>query len=197
MIKISPFNRSAAGVYLFIFSSLLIYPFILGIYPATRFVQEQIDIQVYSTHVTVKGRYVYRNSFPFPVAQGLSIPFHIDSDHAPPINIRAIQLTPRKKVIPLRYILGRHRFDLKFMPLEQKEIEISYRQETPMKNARYILRTTKPWKKPLVEGVYRLRLNGARLVYSNYSLLSDGKDVYLFTAKKFMPQKDWDFSWEM
>ena len=175
---------------------LLMAPFLLGVLPTTRFVEEQIDIYVNPSYIRVKGSYVYKNPFPFPVLQGLNIPFHVDADHAPPVSITAHELSPRLKVIPLRYLLGRHRFDLNFKPLEQKVVEVSYRQQTPKQNARYILKTTQPWKLPLVKGIYKIHLNGARLVNSNYPLDRESRHVFEFRRKDFMPEKDWDFSWE-
>lgn len=139
--------------YTFLFICVLILPFLAGFYPIVRFPEEQIDIEVHPHHIRVKGIYIYRNPFPFPVIQGFSIPLPIDSSHPSPIMLSAEQLTPVKKRIPLRFIFGRHRFNLSFLPKDEIVIVVRYHQHSPNKNASYILTTTKSWKRPLEFGL--------------------------------------------
>lgn len=174
----------------------LVFPFFAGLYPIVRFTHEQIDIHVFSDHVMVKGHYIYENPFPFPVIQGFSIPLPIDADHLPPTHISAKQLSPTERSIPAPFILGKHRFELQFRSKEKVSVQVQYRQHTPKKDARYLLTTTKPWRRPLIKGVYKLIPKGVVITHSNYLLQPKGSIISCFEKEKFMPESDWLFSWE-
>ena len=176
---------------------ILALPFMLGIWPTVRFTREQIDIDVYPAYITVKGRYVYENPFPFPVVQGFSIPFHLDLQHPPPVYVDAAIVSPVQEDIPIRYLMGVHRFDLAFTPNEKKEVVVSYRQAAPEKSGCYLLRTSKPWKRPLLKGSYRLMLNGVKVVSSTYPLKPIQKNVVAFSRINFMPEIDWQWKWKL
>ncbi len=177
--------------------TILILPFLTGLYPMVRFTEEQITINVYPDHVIVKGLYVYKNPFPFPVVQGFSIPFSVDQDHPDPIHISVRTLSPEKKFIPIRYILGKHRFDLHFQSKEKVLVHVQYSQHTSVMNARYLLTTTKPWRRPLIKGTYRLFTENVKIIDSNYLLKPDKTKIFSFERKNFMPNYDWEFSWEI
>jgi hypothetical protein len=183
--------------YLFLVLFFLALPFLAGILPIIRFTEEQIDIRVYPDYVLMQGIYVYQNPFPFPVVQGLSVPFPVDNDHPTPVQLTARQLAPKRKNLENRYILGRHRFNLFFNAYEQIQISVEYRQQAPKKNAKYILSTTRPWKHPLRKGRYRLFPQEVIITQSNYVLESGDHDNFIFQRKNFMPQDDWYFSWKV
>jgi hypothetical protein len=180
-----------------IFIVFLLFPFLAGIYPIVRFTEEEIDIFVHKNHIEMKGIYFYSNPFPFPVIQGMSVPLPIDSGHPHPVNLRAIEISPESKAIPIRFFLGKHRFDLKFKPKEEVKILIQYYQYSPKRNAHYILTTTKPWKHPLDRGMYRLFPEDVNIISSNYTLKRDVSDFLFFGQTNFMPKSDWHFSWEV
>lgn len=188
---------SAIIPYLSLFLLLLIFPFLAGFYPIVRFTEEQIDIHVYPDYIIVEGYYIYKNPFPFPVAQGFSIPFHIDKSHPMPVQISVKRLSPAQGHVPIIYLLGRHRFDLRFSTGEEVRIQVSYRQQAQKRDAMYILTTTKPWRRPLVYGIYKLYTEGVNITSSNYLLQSDEPGVFSFYSKDFMPREDWHFSWEV
>lgn len=171
--------------------------FFAGIYPMTRFIQEWIDIYVSQDSVLVKGYYIYKNPWPIPLTQGFIIPLPADNARAIPIQLSAVEVSPRKKLIPVRYILGKHRFDLNFAANEEIHIKIQYYQYTPERNARYLLTTTRPWRTPLIEGVYRLYPERVRITASNYPVFPDNAGALVFQYQNFMPDKDWRFSWEV
>ena len=175
---------------------IILFPFLAGLYPIVRFPEEQIDIEIYPDHVWVQGTYVYKNPFPFPVIQGLTIPLPVDADHPEPFLLAAKELSPGEKPIPIQYLLGVHRFNLTFGAKEEIKVCVKYRQQAPAKNARYILISTKAWRRPLTRGLYRIFLKSVRMTSSNYKL--NQSDSFLFFQKEsFMPHKDWVFSWEV
>jgi len=100
------------------------------------------------------------------------------------------------KIIPLRYFLGAHRFELRFLPNEEVVVKIRYTQKAYVKNGTYILTTTRPWRAPLEEGVYRIYPSGVRITSSHYRLTEHGKGVLGFHKTGFMPEADWSFSWD-
>jgi hypothetical protein len=112
--------------YLFLVLFFLALPFLAGILPIVRFTEEQIDIRIYPDYVLLHAIYVYQNPFPFPVVQGLSVPFPVDNDHPTPVQLTARQLVPKRKNLETRYILGRHRFNLFFNASEQIQISVEY-----------------------------------------------------------------------
>lgn len=183
--------------YLFLTFFFLALPFLAGILPIVRFTQEQIDIRVYPDYVLMQGIYVYQNPFPFPVVQGLSVPFPVDTDHPTPIQLSARQLVPKPKQIETHYILGRHRFKLLFNAYEEIHLAVEYRQQAPKRNARYLLTTTAPWKHPLQRGMYRLFPQEVIITRSNYVLEPGDHNNFRFQRKNFMPPHDWYFSWKV
>jgi len=190
--NLKPLFRFA--VPLFLFGILLL--FLTGLYPIVLFPEEQIDIEVYPDHVWVKGTYVYKNPFPFPVTQSLIIPFPMDSDHPEPFMLSASVIASHEKPIPLKYLLGVHRFRLNFAAKEEINVSVKYRQQSSTSTARYILISTKAWRRPLTRALYRIFPKGVRITSSNYEL--NQSDAFLFFKKEdFMPSKDWIFSWEV
>ncbi len=175
----------------------LAFVFLGGFYPIVRFVEEQIDIYVYPEHIRVEGTYVYKNPLPFPVIQGFSIPLPVDQRHPPPVLVAAKRLAPRKVPIKLLYLFGKHHFEVAFKAGEEVRVEVQYRQHAPEKNARYILTTSKPWRHPLGQGIYRLIPEDVKIMSSNYPLQSNGAGPLFFQEKGFMPQEDWHFEWEV
>lgn len=175
---------------------VIVFPFLAGWIPIARFTHEQIDIDVHPDHVVMKGYYYYRNPFPFPITQGLSIPLPVDASHPSPVELSAEQLTPDKKEIPLRYVLGAHRLEVRLPAYEEICVKVQYYQHAPEQNARYILKTTQPWRQPLAHGVYRLIPYAVQLKSSNYPIKLLESDSQGFIKDNFMPLEDWTFSWE-
>ena len=169
---------------------------LVGLFPFVRFTEEQIDIEVYPNHIWVEGFYTFKNPFPFPVSQSFKFPLPADKDHPEPCMLFAKQLNRSEKALPFVYILGTHRFRLKFDAHEQIKVVVKYRQQTPTKSARYILISTKAWKHPLNHGLYRVFLKDVGLTSSNYKL-NQTDSVLLFRRENFMPLVDWIFSWEV
>jgi len=168
-----------------------------GWLPAARFEREQINIQVHPDHIVVDGVYFYRNPYPFPIVQGLSIPLPADDLHPLPAQLEAEELWPRPQAFLLRNLLGQARFDLPLRAREAVCLRVHYYQQAPNSDARYILTTTRPWMRPLQSGEYWLVPQGVTLLRSNYPLrtMPGGRGVAVFQQTQFMPDQDWIFSW--
>src|SRR5208282_1918009 len=109
---------------------------------------------VHPDHIIVDGVYFYRNAFPFPIVQGLSIPLPADDAHSIPVDLQVEELSPRPHLLSLRNIWGRPRFDLSIQRNETVSLHVHYYQQTSTSDARYILTTTQPWLCPLQTGEY-------------------------------------------
>ena len=169
-------------------------PYAFGIIPTVHFESERIDVHVYPDEILVEGYYFYKNPFPFPVAQGFSIPFPIDNDHPQPTEVLVERGTPIQETVKLRRLFGKTGFEVYFAAHEETEIVVSYRQKAGVEKATYILTTTKPWGRPLESGVYTLYPHGTVIVSSNYPLDLASKTPN-FCKTGFMPDKDWQFTW--
>jgi hypothetical protein len=163
--------------------------------PAARFEREQINIHVHPDHVVVDGIYLYRNPYPFPVVQGLSIPLPSDAQHPLPAELEAEELWPQRHSFPLRDLWGRARFSLRLAAGQAVCLRVHYYQQAPSGNARYILTTTRPWLRPLEEGEYWLVPEGVTLLGSNYPMRPMPDGIAMFHKTQFMPDQDWVFSW--
>jgi hypothetical protein len=190
-------RRYLIGPALGLIALLVLLPFLAGLLPIVHFVRERIDIAVYPEEVQVEGLYVYWNPWPFPVAQAFSIPLPVDTSHPMPTELTATRLGPDAGPIPLRNLLGRDGFELSFRAHEEVQIIIQYRQYAPTRDARYLLATTRPWRRPLDHAVYTLTLHDVKLARSNYALWSNPQGVLGFERTDFMPQEDWQFQWEV
>ena|SRR5271165_1862646 len=175
---------------------LLPLAYLLSALPVARFEREQITILVRPDHIVVDGIYFYRNPYPFPIVQGLSVPLPADGGHPLPVDLQVEEISPRPQIFRLRTLWGRPRFDLPLLRNETVSVHVHYYQQAPGSDARYILTTTQPWFRPLQEGEYRLMAQGVTLLRSNYPLSEMAGGAAQFRRAPFMPQQDWVFSWK-
>ena len=174
-----------------------------NVFSPVRFDREKIDVFITGGQIHVRGFYHYRNRLPLPLTFSLGLPFPVDSMHAAPSTYSVSEVSPDGSAI--REIATRkyHRnvvFRLFFWPSGEKWIGVDYRQQVAAPNARYILLTTRKWKRPLEWGEYALHLGNAyELGVSNYNLQksTDGPGMsYCFIKQNFLPAEDWVFSWK-
>jgi hypothetical protein len=188
--------RGTAGPWLAALALIAVVPFLAGFVPIVRFVRERIDITLAPDEIRVTGRYVYRNPWPLPVTQGLTVPLPVDADHPVPTELIVTRLTPAPEALPIRILLGQVAFELRCGPQEEIQVAVSYRQHAPTREGRYLLTTTGPWRRPLEHAVYALHGEGVRLTASNYELSRGAGGEWEFERTRFMPVMDWRFSWE-
>jgi hypothetical protein len=168
-----------------------------GIVPLVRFAGEDITVTVQPGRVQVEGLYYYRNPWPFQVVQGVSVPFPVDTDHPPPIQV-AITLDQRCRAqLRQGFLFGKQRLELRLGPGQTACLRVRYCQAAPICEARYILKTTRPWRRPIEHGTYRLIPVDARIVQSNYALTATREGFRQFQRTQFMPTEDWHFSWSV
>ncbi len=127
-----PRERSlTGGPWLTVVALLLALPFLAGLLPIVRFVRERIDITLEPDEIFVAGCYVYRNPWPFPVTQGLTVPLPVDAEHPASTELTVTRLTPMPVALPVRTLLGRMAFDVRFGAHEEVRVAVRYRQRAP------------------------------------------------------------------
>jgi hypothetical protein len=114
-----------------------------------------------------------------------------------PTELLVTRLTPTAAMLPVRMLMGRLTFDLRFGAGEEVQVTVQYRQRAPARDGRYLLTTTRPWRRPLEAAVYTLRGEDVARVWSNYGLERAAPGLWTFERTQFMPPADWRFSWEV
>jgi hypothetical protein len=157
-----------------------------GALPLARFTAETIAIDIEGDRIHVDGTYFYENPFPFPIRQGMSVPF------PPGFEPVGVSLSLNGKPLPLRRIFGTERFEIPLPAFATARVRLLYEEYTPLHRATYLLTTTAPWHCAIDDGVYTIHANGARINHSSYPLNAQN----MFRRRDFMPGTDWSFAWE-
>ncbi len=183
---------AAAGIWLF-----------SGYFTPVRFDQERIEVRVDGGRIQVTGLYHYTNHSRLPAVLTLGVPFPVDRDHSRPELYSLAEATeegrPLAGISPV--VAGTNvRFRLIFRPGEAKWIRLDYAQATRAANGRYLLRTTRAWRRPIAHACFAFRLSDdLELVSSNYALSPSPPQgrwkTYSFCKEDFYPDRDWEFAW--
>lgn len=178
--------------------------FFSGQFTPVRFDQERITVEVERGRLHVTGLYHYHNRSRLPAWLTLGVPFPVDADHPAPDDFFLSEagedgrpLTPLPSV--RRGDEGRLR--LFFRPRERKWIRLDYSQASRVAAGRYLLTTTRAWRRPIADASFALRLPpNFELVSSNYAVtLAEIKRpgrTYTFSRAAFYPEADWEFAWQ-
>jgi len=177
--------------------------FFSGKFTTVRFERERIEVQVDGQVIHVKGLYYYTNKSRLPAVLNLRIPFPIDPDHAPPVAFTLYESSAEGDALEELPAVERGEdayLRLIFRPGEARWIRLDYTQPTRLASGRYLLTTTRAWRRPIHRADFALRLpSHARLTSSNYTLQAAGAEgktkTYTFSRTDFYPEHDWEFSW--
>ena len=184
---------AAAGIYFF-----------SGRFTPVRFDRERIEVRVERGRIRVLGLYHYANRSRLPAVLALGTPFPVDRDHLPPETYSLSEATEDGRWLAEIYPIvrgGDVRIRLLFRPGEAKWIRLDYAQPTRVANGRYILTTTRAWRRPIANAFYILRLPHCfGLALSNYALTDSPASgrwkTYSFSKTDFYPDHDWEFAWD-
>jgi hypothetical protein len=170
------------------------------LFSALRFDQERIEVWAVEGQIQVRGLYHYENRTILPVSFSLGLPFPIDSSHPEPstFSVTETDATGTSEPIRVRTYRGDNVFRLIFWPKQARWIQVDYVLGSRTGSGRYILKTTRQWKRALDRGEYILHLGkGLTLISSTYQLKPDplGNPDYSFSRVNFYPAEDWEFAW--
>lgn len=177
--------------------------FLSGYFTTVRFDRERIEVRVEPGQIHVTGLYHYANASRLPAILTLRNPFPTDSDHPQPAWFRLSQAAEDGQELtelPVAVRGDSASFRLVFRPGEEKWVRLDYDQPTRAASGRYLLVTTRAWRRPIGRGDYFLRLPpGIELGSSSYPLKplpgTRGHNTYHFARTDFYPDQDWVFAW--
>lgn len=195
---------ASADVWLAVFLAGTGIYFFSGQFTPVRFDQERIAVEVERGRLRVTGLYHYHNRSRLPAWLTLGVPFPVDADHPAPDDFFLSEAgEDGRSLAPLPSVRrgDEGRLRLFFRPGEGKWIRLDYSQASGVPAGRYLLTTTRAWRRPIAQASFSLRLPpGVELVTSNYALtpsLEAGPGrTYTFSRTEFYPDADWRFAWQ-
>lgn len=161
------------------------------------FLKEKIRILVSRDEVVVNGTYYFQSNLQTNVS--FFYPFPLDSLHDYPYEISIEELDDGD--VPFRGVNEGIVFNLSFDANETKVVLILYAQKIKTNNTRYILKTTKAWKKELKEAEFFINvpksMENIKISYPPDEIHEKGNEtIYIIKKENFMPEKDINISWD-
>ena len=166
----------------------------LGWLPVARFQAETIRITVEPEGYTVDGWYTYANPLPIPWVQGLVVPTASGEGLEAPASVAASLTRPWGEDLHVLWLLGRPRLQVPIPAREAVEIRITFHQQAPARRGTYLLKTTRPWGRPIEEAAFFLVPRCTRILGSSLDLEAVTGSGY--RIRDFFPDTDWTFTWE-
>ncbi len=178
--------------------------FFSGYFTTVQFDRERIDIEAGKGRVRVMGLYLYTNASRLPAILNFKVPFPIDRNHPPPEWFALYESNSEGRLLAdiMPVVRGNVvAFRLIFRPREAKWIRFDYVQPARTASGRYLLTTTRAWRRPLERADFTLHLPAScRLIASNYpatTRISEGAaQTFAFSKTDFFPDHDWEFIWQ-
>lgn len=170
-----------------------------GAGPSLRFESERIRLEVRGDTLRVEGLYRFEN----PSGLGrvpLFYPYPADSLHGRAwTESLAWRPAAGEDWRPLSVKGESERGVRWLLPLAghpRPEVITVYRQLLEGRHARYIVTTTRAWRRPLARARFELRLPaGTRLTHSSVPFVREG-EIWVFEAERFLPAEDIVVEWE-
>ncbi len=190
----------AGAIIVLVVTGILIPFFYL---PRIRFKSEIIIARVDPVYLEIEGLYTFTNPLPWNHTVALTYPIP-DTDglaHADSIQAHVIP-GPAEPARPLTLRGKDPAQPVIMLPLRkgvETRMRVIYRQKHNNAKGRYILTTTRSWKKPLEKAEFRLILQGVTLKNSNYPVepVKNTNGAWQFSRTDFMPSRDWVFEFEL
>lgn len=158
-----------------------------------HFAREEITMNVRAGSVEVWGLYHFENSAANPVTAGIFYPFPLDSVHGYPdsIALPGFDFVPGDSGIS---------FKVRFEPQAEDSFLAYYRQPLRGKQARYIVTTTRAWRRAIDQARFRITVpagfQDVRLSYKpDAKEETDSMVIYSFARRGFYPNQDVVVTW--
>ncbi|MFO7674866.1 MAG: hypothetical protein R6X12_00905 [bacterium] len=158
-----------------------------------HFAREEVSVTVRPGAVEVLGTYHFTSSARDTIAAVISYPFPLDSFHDYP---ESVALPGHR----FQLAESAARFVMRFRPGGEDSFTVRYRQPLRGPQARYIVTTTRQWRRPIDRAQFRVTvpagLAGATLNYRPDSTRRDDSTLtWFFTRSGFFPEEDVVVSW--
>jgi hypothetical protein len=161
------------------------------------FSRENLTFRIEDSFFYLNGTYFLRNEKAQSHEVTLFYPFPVDSLYGEVDSIILFNMNSNKEIKEYRTVPKGILFEIRVDSVTC--LHISYRQKLLGNQARYILTTTRQWRKPLEEARYQLLVpQSLQIVTFSYPPdhmeETDGYTVYFWEKKSFLPGKDLDFT---
>jgi len=166
------------------------------------FFKEELVFGIDSVFFTVSGDYYFRNNTKEEIKEIISYPVRNTGNGLAFDTITVIDNSDPSHPLKVKIRDTIALFTLHFLPKSEKAIKVIYRQRHNGSDARYILLTTKYWKKSLEEARYSLVVR-KNIRMKNFSIEPDKSEdfgetkVYYWKRTHFMPDKDFEMKFEI
>lgn len=159
-----------------------------------HFAREEIRMNIRPGAVEITGMYHFTNTLPNPATAVIFYPFPRDSFHAYPdsVSIPGYELERSDSGVS---------FKMRFRPQVEDSFLAYYRQPLRGRQARYIVTTTRAWKRAIDQAQFRITVptnfKGVKLSYKPDAISrTDSTVTYSFTRRSFYPDKDVIVTWK-
>ncbi len=185
-------------------ASLVVYAFawlVADLPPSPlRFTDEKIEMDVTSESCAIDGWYKFRNKSPFPRRTRFFYPFPINGADYPDFMEASVLHDSAETPLKFKKLSDGISFHLKVPGNGETQFIIRYKQNLHGKRAKYIVTTTKSWRRPLDHAVFQVchpaELENARYTYPGKKIKSDDNAVCrLIEWRHHMPDKDIEVRW--
>ncbi len=165
------------------------------------FDREYVVVRPSDGRTRVRGDYYFRNTTDDTLSATMSYPFPVDTYHGVPLKIRAWAYEgDEPRIIGFINEGDAIRWSMNFGPREERRIRVEYVQMTSRNRARYIVKTTRQWGKPIELAEFEFRVPGS-LGDVSLSFKPDRVEtlgdttVYYMKRTSFMPDSDLEVRW--
>jgi hypothetical protein len=159
-----------------------------------HFAREEIRMDVHPGAVEITGMYHFTNTLPNPASAVIFYPFPLDSFHAYPdsVSIPGYEFERSDSGVS---------FKMRFRPQVEDSFLAYYRQPLRGRQARYIVTTTRVWKRPIDQAQFCIVVpadfKDVKLSYKPDAVSrTDSTVTYSFTQRRFYPDKDVIVTWK-
>ncbi len=169
--------------------------------PPIRFVREEVTLAVGRDHAEVHGAYVFANPGDRPVTITLFYPIPRGHGLGPAEFCLAWEVRDgQRRPLPLASNGDRYLFGLALPPRSEATVEVHYRQPLSAPRARYILRTTWLWLRPLEESILHVVADGELgVIETNYAMefqaAADGRSRFRMVRQNWLSLADLEAQW--
>ncbi len=164
-----------------------------------EFIQEELEFKLDQDWFKVNGNYWFSNNTGNVVIRQLFFPIPADSLNAPAerVKLKLKDPLPGQKVKILSVSQQGFWFELSLPAQTIAECHISYRQKLKGNSARYVLRSTQSWGKPLELAKYTLitsnKLQVLKLTLSDPEIsVRGGRRCFRWEYQNYLPDTDFE-----
>lgn len=180
----------------------VLYCFLMAFqsFSGITFKKENITVNIIACDTfEVQGIYFFENRDSSSATIMIHYPFPLDDSWQYPNYISVVNLTTRKSIHFVEKKDGVNWY-LSLPPFSVDSTKVIYRQRVFRQRGRYILTTTRDWKKPLEEAAFKVVVpENSTLTYWSFQSdsvsVKNGQMIYQAWKENFYPEEDLLLEW--